>query len=127
MRTIGEIKRELESNTGRSAWSRGVCEYAKELFADYADGRHLKDSDSVEKLTDADLLNGARDWDEYSYGGCSLIYDGDICERLCPPSTQRKLSHGARQPSSSDSWLDWQAMALNQAARIVRRAANRRD
>lgn len=27
-------------------------------------------------------MNGAKSWAQYSYGGCSLVYDGDIAERL---------------------------------------------
>ena len=29
------------------------------------------------------LLNGAENWNQYSYGGCALIYDTDIAVTLC--------------------------------------------
>jgi hypothetical protein len=66
------------------------------------------------------MLNGATSWREYSYGACSLIYDRDIAERLCTPSNLRKTHHGERQPNSRESWLDWQAHALYQAAWKIR-------
>lgn len=126
-RVIADIKNEIAGHEAKSAWEMGVRAYARELFADYVDGHHLPDTARIGKLTKEDLLNGARDWEQYSWGGCSLIYDEDICRRLCPPSTQRKYSHGARQPSGSETWLDWQTRALGQAAWVVLRAVNKRN
>ena len=37
-----------------------------------------------------DLLNGASDWNQYSWGGCSLIYNSDIAERVCSPSKLKR-------------------------------------
>lgn len=65
------------------------------------------------------MLNGARDWSEYSYGGCSLIYDGDIAERLCTPGELKRTRHGERRPNSREGWLDVQARALSQACSRV--------
>lgn len=52
-------------------------------------------------------------------GGCSLIYDSDIAERLCCPSELRKTHNGERRPNSKEEWLDTQARALTQAANRV--------
>ena len=60
-------------------------------------------------------MNGAMDWEDYSYGGCSLIYDGDIAERLCTPSELKKKDGGRLAPNSQESWLDVQTIALRQA------------
>lgn len=73
------------------------------------------------------LLNGASDWSAYSWGGCSLIYNGDIAARLCAarlccPSELKKTREGERRPNSREEWLDVQARALSQAARVVRMA-----
>ena len=68
------------------------------------------------------LLNGASDWSAYSYGGSSLIYNGDIAARLCCPSELKKTREGERRPNSREEWLDVQARALAQAARVVRNA-----
>jgi broad specificity phosphatase PhoE len=66
-----------------------------------------------------ELLNGAANWREYSYGGCALIYDADIAERLCAPSEYRRTREGKRAPSTGESWLDVQARALGQAATLI--------
>jgi hypothetical protein len=61
------------------------------------------------------MLNGAQDWDEYSYGGCSLIYNGDIAKRLCTPSELKRKRYGELNPNSRENWLDVQARALFRA------------
>ena len=66
-----------------------------------------------------ELLNGADNWREYSYGGCALIYDGDIAERLCSPSEYRKTREGQRAPNPWETWLDVQARALGQATTLI--------
>lgn len=113
MKTIEELRAAIEAEPARSAWRRGVKEYALELIGD------MKEA-PADKAT---LLNGARNWDEYSQGGCSLIYNVDIAERLCSPSELKKRNGGEWQPSRSETWLDVQARALHQAARMVMRLA----
>ena len=93
----------------RAAWNRGVMKYAMELMHD-VDGK---------EITEKNLLNGAKDWKEYSYGGCSLIYDVDICRRLCTPSEIKKTKDGECRPNKQENWLDTQARALYQAARMI--------
>ena len=80
-------------------------------------------SERSQRLT---LLNGAQNWEQYSYGGCAEVYDGDICERLCTESQKKKTRDG-ELPLMGEDWLTVQARALRQAARIVIRYANRRD
>lgn len=99
----------------KSAWSKGVEIYADE-FREFLEENKLE-------ATKENLLNGAKDWREYSYGGCSLIYDFQIAERLCSPSELKKCRGGDRRPNSSETWLDVQARALFQAARLVLREA----
>lgn len=111
-----------------SAWDKGVRRYALDLLgslselAEY-DGvsrGDLHDRSSLEAL----LLNGARDWHEYSEGGCSLIYDRDIAERLCCPSELKRCRHGNRRPNRRETWIDVQARALYQAERWIITAFN---
>lgn len=97
----------------QSAWSKGVQLYAEDLREFLAENNL--------QATKENLLNGARDWSEYSYGGCSLIYNADIAERLCSPSELKRKKGGELQPNSVETWLDVQARALSQAARIVLR------
>jgi hypothetical protein len=117
--TIIELKAAIELEPARSAWDKGVKEYALELVDT------LSDSLSAEIPTGAELqaalLNGAQDWNQYSWGGCALIYDEEIAERLCSPSELRKTRNGQRRPNSREEWLDTQARALSQAARMIMR------
>ena len=63
------------------------------------------------------LLAGA------AWGGCSLIYNGDIAERLCTPSELKKTRNGERRPNDREMWLDTQTRALRQAWFQIMRAA----
>lgn len=113
-------REEIESVRTRSAWQRGVIAYALELLDSVA-GRAAYEGHGPEDVAQIRqwMLDGARDWSEYSYGGCALVYDGDIAERLCTPSELRKTRYGARNPNRIETWLDVQARALYQAARVV--------
>ena len=107
----------IENKPARSAWARGVKAYALELLDNLAEL-------TADKLADpaavrAALLNGAEDWQEYSGGGCSLIYGGDIAARVCTPSELKRTRNGERYPNSRETWLDVQARALSQAARLI--------
>ena len=106
----------LESHNARSAWSKGVKSYAIDLV----DGL-----DDCLNITKEKLLNGARTWSEYSYGGCALIYDSDIAEALCSPSELKARRGGEWQPNKSETWLDVQARALHQASALILRTLKR--
>lgn len=118
-----KLYQSIESEKQRSAWDKGVTEYALELveqLAEQIDGGYFDELDLAEsKKVRTALLNGAADWNQYSWGGCSLIYDSDIAERLCCPSELRKTHNGERRPNSKEEWLDTQARALTQAANRV--------
>ena len=111
------IREAIEARKTRSAWDKGVKQYAMELV----DNLETLDDDDLEsvQMVKKALLNGASDWSEYSWGGCALIYDGDIAERLCSPSELKKTHNGERKPNASEEWLDTQARALYQASRMV--------
>lgn len=107
------IMKELENRKDRSAWDKGVTIYALELL----------ESLESEEVTKELLLNGADNWEQYSYGGSSLIYNCDIAERLCCPSELKKRKSGELNPNNHEEWLDVQARALYQACnRIVKLA-----
>ena len=115
------IKNAIETRKTRSAWDKGVTLYAIDLLANIRD---LNGSEvETRKGLETDLLNGARNWSEYSYGGCALIYDGDIAARLCSPSEFRRTRGGEWRPNRRESWLGVQARALYQAFRLICRAA----
>ena len=103
---------------GRSAWSRGVKAYAVEMVEALDDGADLANEVMLQK----ELLNGAQSWKEYSEGGCALIYDADIAERLCPPSELKRVRGGERAPNGRETWIDVQARALWQAHKVIEKA-----
>lgn len=125
-RLIADIQNEIANHPARSAWEKGVRSYAKELFDGFVENHHLSNDTRIGKITERDLMNGAESWEQFSYGGCAEVYDGDICERLCNPSEQKKTK-GGELKLHGEEWLDLQAKALRQAARIVVRMVNRRD
>ena len=118
----------IEKRTGyASAWGRGVKAYAIDLLdelkqaADY-EGEELKLNGASFEQFEKIALNGAEDWRAYSWGGCALIYDRDIAATLCTKSELKKTNNGEKQPNSREQWLDVQARALYQAARLVYKA-----
>lgn len=125
--TINEIRTTIESQNTRSAWTRGVKAYALELIEELEEAitHGYFDADDLEspQLLERQLLNGAADWSQYSWGGCSLIYNEDIATRLCTPSELKKTHNGAKRPNANEEWLDTQARALWQASAAVIRAS----
>lgn len=123
---FSRIREEVEARTERSAWSRGVTAYALDLvdeLEEATEGGYFDLSDlEAPKLVDRALLNGAADWNQYSWGGCSLCYDGQIAERLCTPSELKRTRNGERRPNSREEWLDTQARALFQASNRVKKS-----
>ena len=117
----------IENQPARSAWSRGVKAYAMDLLEEldqaindgYFKAEDIKDTAAL----NAQLLNGATDWNQYSWGGWSLIYDEDIARRLCCPSELKKTRNGDCRPNASEEWLDVQARALRASARHILNAA----
>jgi hypothetical protein len=101
-----------------SKWKQGVNEYAEELL-EFLEENNLE-------ATKENMLNGASDWAQASYGGSWLIYDYDIAERLATPSEiksrTRKDGSFNSMANANESWLDVQARALYQASRKVLRS-----
>lgn len=126
MLTIKAIREALEATKTRSAWKRGVKVYALEMLdglEEAIDGGYFDREDlEAHNMVKRALLNGADNWDQYSRGGCALIYNWEIAERLCNPSELKKTRDGERRPNSREDWLDVQARALYQAARMIYRA-----
>jgi hypothetical protein len=113
MKNLTEIQTIINARKPRSAWDNAVKIYALELI----------ESLQSEVISEKELLNGARTWKEFSEGGSSLIYDSDICERLCPAGEVKRRKGGELPPNSRETWLECQARALEQAARVIMRTA----
>ena len=112
MKTLQEIKDCVSATKTRSAWDKGVKATAIDLL-DTLEGEYTEEA----------LLNGAESWSAWSYGGGGWIYDADIAEAFCGPSELKKVKNGERHPNSSESWLDVQARAAGQAARLIAKCA----
>ena len=110
-----DLLKRIENSKARSAWARGVRAYALELLED-------KEEDIPEDVHELRslLLSGAQTWKDYSWGGRSLIYDVDICERLSNPTEKKITRNGERKPNKREEWIDCQARALFQAELLIR-------
>ena len=123
---LAKARQTLEQRKDRSAWDKGVTVYALELVGQLTDAAKDGYIDMAVMMAPRVLrkamLSGADDWSAYSWGGCSLIYNGDIAARLCCPSELKRTRNGERRPNSREEWLDTQARALHQAANRVYKA-----
>lgn len=115
----------LANHKSRSAWDKGVLDYALEIVENYA----------PEEVTSVDdVLNYRRDKHESLYsvakwqseGGCFEIYDEDIAQRLCTPSELRRCTHKDGRlrdmANARESWLDVQTRAVFQAYNRIQAA-----
>lgn len=119
---IATIRQQIINYPAKSAWDRGILIYALEIFDNYIEA---SDNTPNKQVTKKDLLIGAEDWKQYSRGGFSLIYNEDICKRLCTSSEQKRKRDGDLNPNSNEDWLDVQARALHQASKIVLSITNK--
>lgn len=127
MKTINEIIRQatetINSSKARSAWARGVRDYALDLVENLNQYDDIDPDDlTSRKLVERYMLDGASDWEQYSNGGCALIYNGDIARRLCTAYELKLTRDGQRDPNARETWIDVQARALSQAARLAENA-----
>lgn len=122
MRTL-DLFNALESVKVRSAWNKGVKEYAIDLLDECISNYEYNEISSLQELKET-CLNGASDWKQYSYGGCALVYNQDIAERLCTPSELKRTKNGLNDPNSRENWCDVQARALFQAWEMIKRTYN---
>lgn len=122
MKETQKIRERLAAFKARSAWDKGVREIAENLLDKYEEiVRDREGSDPVPPLTEKTVLNGADDWNAYCYGGCALIYDGDIAEALCTPSELRRTDFGRKAPNARETWMDVQVRAHVQAWVLIKR------
>ena len=127
VQNIQAVANEVMNNKTRSAWSKGVQAYALDILANFEEWRkwNEENGESVPELDERTALNGASDWSAWSYGGCGLVYDSEIAERLCTPSEMRKLQYktgGMRYPAPCTNWLDVEARAARQAWQMIAKA-----
>lgn len=105
----------------KSTWDKAVwCDAFEMVSQSEAEDFNILNYEKI-------LLNGARSWHEYSWGGCALVSDMDIAKHYCTPSELKKTREGLRRPNKKDAWLDVQARALGQACRKVGYAVYRNN
>lgn len=102
---LENARQTLEARTDRSAWQRGVTAYALELLEEltesaangYITADQLADRHEIREA----LLNGASDWNAYSWGGSSLIYNL-VIEQPKPPQMplEYKIKNSRFWPNS---------------------------
>lgn len=110
---------------GKSAWARGVGEYAREITDNYDitfDGTET--TDDIKKK----CLNGATSWWQYANGACALAVTEDIRDRLCTESEKKSGKRPAaviRECGRGATWIEAEAVALEYAFSRVKKAFNR--
>jgi len=98
---IEKLNARLQDNKRIGAWTRGVYDYAFELLDDFDNDDDLRSDELAYRL-----LNDADNWLQYSWSGCSLIYNEDIAKRLCTPSELKRKDYGRLNPNRREEWLD---------------------
>ena len=109
----------LEAVKCRSAWSKGVKEYAYMLLDNIFNNSDYKSITTIKSLHKA-LLKSAPNWKRFSWGGYALICNEDIAKKLCSPSELKKYKNGMLRPNKQEQWLDVQAKALFQAEILIK-------
>lgn len=116
---IEELKNKLneEQKHTRGTYQKAVYLYAFELVDNIADN-YITTADELEHLENITnlkdrALNGATNWNQYSWGGCSLCYNFDILSRLFCKSIVKKYENA--DSVKGRHLLDWQASALSRA------------
>ena len=121
---INELRNKLEEEQkhARGTYQKAIYQYAFELCDNIADN-YITTADELEHLENITnlkerALNGASDWRQYSWGGCSLCYNYDILRRLFCLSIVKKYENA--DVVRGCHLLDYQADALAKAFGKIR-------
>ena len=112
---IKELINKLQNLKARSKWGKGVTNYSIMILEKIQDDHDQINDNITFKDLELLLLNGAKNWDRYSWGGNALINNEDIARMLSTPSELKKYNNGEKRPNRKEEWLDTQARALTQA------------
>lgn len=94
-------------------WNEGIKQYALELLAEHDGEEEIR---NLEKQ----MLSGAGDWEQYSWGACQFsLSGGSIPERLFTPETIKNMKESEFEPSFLNLT---QTEALKQAYQLIRSA-----
>ena len=115
-KTKKELIEAIKAKKTNTAWMTGAKAYALDLLSTCE--KETFSASEIEK----DLLNGADDWEAFSYGtsnGVTFIFDEDIARRVCSASELVACDCGRKEPNESENWLDVQARALRVAFHMI--------
>ena len=109
----------------RSQWDKGV-EFYSHFLAEKLNDNYLPENIEVKDINKI-LLNCAKNWYQFAWGGCGQVYNEDIANTLLTPSQRKRITQ--EDTFKGYHLLDIEASALEQAAARVcmwsRRFANR--
>lgn len=112
-----ELYNKIESLKVRGAWNNGVKWYALYLIEQMEDyTKVVPERSEIESV----LLNGAKDWKQFSAGCCALVCNEEIAKVLCSPSELKRCKNGLNKPNRYETWIDVQALALRQACNLIK-------
>ena len=116
---------EAKEKKARSKWGKAVLQDAQWLLENVIEGY-----DEPYELSEKLVLNGAENWNKFSWGGSGLIPNAEIAEHYSTPSELKKVGFNKenmyveKQPNANEDWLDVQARALRQAWWAIRDEMN---
>ena len=116
--TLKNILEEEHEKT-KGTYKKAIILYALELVDNINDNHTTtqEQKDNIEKVWGYTLrelaLSGAENFEQYSWGGCSLCYNYDILNRLFCPSIVKRYENSDRV--NGIHLLDLQANALAKA------------
>jgi hypothetical protein len=105
----------------RSKWGKAVLQDAQWLLENVLE--NMKDGEEVE-INETLLLNGAKSWKDFSYGGCAYVANIDIARHYATPSQFKQLEKKDWEISENETLYDVQARALRQAWWAIRDEMN---
>lgn len=110
----------------RSKWGKAVLQDAQWLLENVIEGY-----DEPYELSEKLVLNGAENWNQFSWGGSALVYNGEIAEHYSTPSEAKNFwgltkDGGVKRDTNTagEHLLDIQARALRQAWWAIRDEMN---
>ena len=110
----------------RSKWGKAVLQDAQWLLEDVIEGY-----DEPYELSEKLVLNGAENWNQFSWDGNALVYNGEIAEHYSTPSEAKNFwgltkDGGVKRDTNTagEHLLDIQARALRQAWWAIRDEMN---
>lgn len=116
-----------ETERKRGQWNKATAYYADFLLDSYIEiCKWCADQNAAIPALSLDLvLNGASGWHQYSYGGCALVYNGDIAKVVFTPAQFAEWEQGRKV--TAEPLLDIQARALAAGWRVLKSAQRYAD